>query len=235
MGSAPHSNVKRKKNEISFKCTYEITNYNETQILNYKDSNEINEEILSKIKILNGNKKEDLIFLKKFKKIGLNTVCFIIEEKLTNMSFLFNKCSSLKQVEFISFDTSQVTEMVAMFQKCEALEYLDLSKFDTANVTNMECMFNKCNKLKEIKGIENFDTNNVINMRAMFQKCSELEYLNLSNFNATNVTNMQCMFNKCNKLKEIQGIENFKTNNVKNMRAMFQECYRLEYLNLSNK
>ena len=104
------------KNEISFKCTYEIKDYNEIQILNYRGINEINEEIKTKIKILNLDKIEELIFIKKFDKIGLNTINFLIEEKLTNTSFLFNGCSALKKIEFISFDTSQITNMKAMFQ-----------------------------------------------------------------------------------------------------------------------
>ena len=38
------------KNEISFKCTYEIKDYNEIQILNYRGINEINEEKKQKLK-----------------------------------------------------------------------------------------------------------------------------------------------------------------------------------------
>ena len=63
-------------------------------------------EIKSKIKILNNNKKKDLIYKKKFDKIGLNDVEFIIEGMLNNISFLFYDCSSLKKIEFISFETS---------------------------------------------------------------------------------------------------------------------------------
>ena len=46
-------------NEISFRCYYEIKDYNETQIISDK-----NEEIKLKVKILNGNRKEKLIFKK---------------------------------------------------------------------------------------------------------------------------------------------------------------------------
>ena len=49
--------------EISFRCTYDVKNYNETQIINdrcYVNNREvINEEIKSKIKILNNTKKEE--------------------------------------------------------------------------------------------------------------------------------------------------------------------------------
>ena len=50
------------------------------QIINDTDiNNKINKEIKSKIKILNDNKKEELIFTKKFNKTGINTIDFIIE------------------------------------------------------------------------------------------------------------------------------------------------------------
>ena len=62
---------------------------------NYKCNNKINEEIESKIKILNKNKKEEIIFTKKFNKIGINTIDFFIEGKLTNMNGIFCDCKSL--------------------------------------------------------------------------------------------------------------------------------------------
>ena len=51
------------------KCVYDIKNHNETQIINYRGEKRINEEIESKIQILNGNKKEKIKFTKKFDKI----------------------------------------------------------------------------------------------------------------------------------------------------------------------
>ena len=123
--------------------------------INNRDEFKVNEELESKIKILNGDKKEKLIFKKQFSKLGLNTIIFIIEEKLNNTSFMFNNCSSLKEINFISIETDQITNMNSMFQLCNELEYLDLSNFITSNVTDMEYMFNECHKLKQIKGINN--------------------------------------------------------------------------------
>ena len=159
-----------KINEISFRCYYEIKDYNETQIITDK-----NEEIKLKVKILNGNNKEKLIFKKKFNKIGINIIDFIIEGKLNNMSLMFNDCSSLRKIEFISFETSQVTNMKGMFQECNELEYLDLSNFNTSNVIDMGCIFNQCHKLKQIIGLNKFNTSKVIIMRGMFQSCKEIE------------------------------------------------------------
>ena len=82
------------------KCTYDIKDYNETQIINFRGEKTINEEIESKVKIWNDGKAEKLIF---------TNIYFIIEEKLTNISYMFNECTSLKEIYFINVNTIQVT------------------------------------------------------------------------------------------------------------------------------
>ena len=133
------------------KCIYDIKDHNETQIINYKGETGTNDEIESKVKIWNGAKAEKLIFKKKFDKLGINVIFFLIEEKLINMSFMFNECSSLKEINFINVETIQVTKMRTIFQLCTELEYLDLTSFNTSNITDMGWMFNEYHKLKEIK------------------------------------------------------------------------------------
>ena len=73
--------------------------------------------------------------------MGINNVIFIIEEKLNNMNYLFYDCSSLKEINFVSLETTQATKMRAMFKGCKELEYFDLSNFGTSNVTEMSFMF----------------------------------------------------------------------------------------------
>ena len=64
---------------------------NLSQIINNTDGNEINKDIESKTKIINNGIKEKLIFTKKFDKAGMNVIYFSIQNKLNDMSFLFNK------------------------------------------------------------------------------------------------------------------------------------------------
>ena len=105
-------------NKVSFRCFYDVKNINEKiRIINN------NKEIESKIKILKGSIKEELILTKKFDKIGINTINFIIEGKLTDMSYIFSFCKSLIKIEFISIDISKVKDMNHMFSYCESLEY----------------------------------------------------------------------------------------------------------------
>ena len=97
------------------KCIYDIKDDSETQIINDRIENEsaciINEEIKKKIKIWNNNEIEKLVYRKRFEKLGTNTIYFIIEEKLNDMRFIFNKCISLKQIQFISSQTEEVTNI----------------------------------------------------------------------------------------------------------------------------
>jgi len=174
--------------KISFRCIYDVKDENEIQIINDRYEDLINEEIQSKIKILNDDKKEDLILKKKFNKLGYNTIDFIIEGQLNNMSLMFLDCRSLKKIEFVSTDASQVTYMYSMFDGCVELEYINFNNFNTSNVSDMGGMFYECHKLKEINGINNFDTSKVVNMGGMFYEC--------------------------HKLKEIKGINNFNTSKV---------------------
>ena len=215
-------------NQISFRCFYDVKNIDEKIRILYDGHGEhVSKEIKSKIKILNDNKKEELIFTKKVNIIGINTIDFIIEGKLTKMCDIFKGCISLIKIEFIFIDTSQVKYMDFMFHGCHSLEYLDLSNFDTSNVESMMYMFDCCFKLKEIKGINNFNTSKVKSMSNMFNFCESLEYLDLSNFNTSNVDDMCCMFHLCVSL-EYLNISNFNTSNVKDMRWMFSACYKLK-------
>ena len=65
------SNEKEKESLI--RCTYEVKNNNEINIINFTD------EVISKIKIwnINNNKKEKLINKKVFNNFGLNVIYFI--------------------------------------------------------------------------------------------------------------------------------------------------------------
>ena len=122
--------------ESLIKCTYEIRDYNEIQIINNRYEENENEDIETKIKIWNNNKREKLIYKKKFNKLGLNTIYFIIEKKLINLSFIFCNCSSLKQIQFINAHTEDVTNMSLMFYACKELKYLDLCPLCLVGVIN---------------------------------------------------------------------------------------------------
>ena len=134
---------------------------------------------------------------------------------VTNMSSMFNGCSSLTTVS--AFDTSNVTNMSSMFNRCSSLT--TVPSFDTSNVTNMDEMFNECSSLTTVPA---FDTSNVIGMRYMFNEC--LSLTTVPAFNTSNVTNMSSMFRRCSSLTTVSA---FDTSNVTNMSSMFYGCSSL--------
>lgn len=64
---------------------------------------------------------------------------------VTNMSYMFYYCTSLKEVP--QLNTSNVTNMGSMFRYCELLE--NVPQFDTSKVTIMSSMFSSCNNLTD--------------------------------------------------------------------------------------
>lgn len=71
--------------------------------------------------------------------------------KVTDMGAMFENCPFLETIYFgDGWDTSNVENMSYMFNQCSALIELDLSKWDTTNTTNMTSMFRKCNSLQKV-------------------------------------------------------------------------------------
>ena len=100
-------------NNINYiKCIYEIKKDDlgkDIQILNNKrwlDDDIKNEEILNKMKvIINGEIKSNILTYN-FNKEGLYNIYITYNHLITNMSYIFFDCSSLKEINLSSFDTS---------------------------------------------------------------------------------------------------------------------------------
>ena len=153
-------------------------------------------------------------------------------EDVTNMSYIFNSCSGLENLDLSLFNTAEVTDMTCMFKSCSGLTSLDLSKFNTAEVTDMSLMFFDCSALTSLD-LSSFNTAKVTNMNGMFNSCSGLTSLNFSSFNTANVTTMSEMFYNCQKLTSLN-LSNFNTAKVESMDIMFRDCSGLTSLNLSS-
>ena len=77
-------------------------------------------------------------------------IILIGTEKVTDMSYMFCDCSSLKELKLDNFNTKNVEIMEEMFSNCTSIEYLPVNNFNTDNVSNMTEMFNSCSSLKDI-------------------------------------------------------------------------------------
>ena len=151
---------------------------------------------------------------------------------ITSMSYWFESCRNLANVDISKIDTSNIRNMSDMFNNCPKLTNLNLSNLNTSNVTNMSGMFDSCSNLTSLK-LSSFNTSNVTNMNRMFAACSNLTSLDLSKFNTSNVTDMSGMFNYCLKLTSLD-LSKFNTSKVTNMSYMFYCCLKLTILDVSS-
>lgn len=151
---------------------------------------------------------------------------------VTNMSFMFDSCQSLTELDVTHFDTSKVTTMQNFFRGCRLLTELDVTHFDTSKVTNMGAMFSGCEALEALD-LSNFNTENVTDMTSMFSSCRSIKTLDLSSFHTPKLTNMQYMFSSCVALESID-LSNFDTSELTSMQYTFYYCTSLKSLDLSS-
>ena len=157
---------------------------------------------------------------------------YLNTEKVTDMSCMFYRCSSLTSLDVTHFNTAKVTNMSCMFWGCSSLTSLYLTNFNTAEVTNMSSMFASCSSLTSLY-LTNFNTAKVTNMSSMFASCSSLTSLDVTHFNTAEVTDMNRMFSGCSSLTSLD-VTNFNTANVTNMRLMFSRCSSLISLDVTH-
>ena len=107
----------------------------------------------------------------------VNLYCSDVESsKYDNEVWGIFKGTDHKSISVKTCDTTEVTDMGYMFYKCSSLENLDIKNFNTSNVTNMNSMFSECSSLENLD-IKNFNTSNVTNMNSMFSECRNLKEL----------------------------------------------------------
>ena len=151
---------------------------------------------------------------------------YLNTSNVTDMSYMFDSCSSLTNLDVSHFNTANVTNMYCMFFNCSSLTSLDVSNFNTANVTVMQSMFWNCSGLTSLD-VSNFNTSNVTNIGGIFSGCSGLTSLDVSNFNTANVTSMWRMFSECPNLTTIYVGDGWSTANVTESELMFNGCTSL--------
>ena len=186
--------------------------------------------------IINGEEQE----LSEWLEIKSNMMNkYILEIKLkgikniTNMSYMFSKCSSLISVPDISnWNTINVIDMSYLFHHCSSLLYLsDISNWNTINVNNLSGIFFNCSSLLSLPDISKWNIYNVNNMKCMFYQCCSLKSLpDISKWNTNKVTDMRCMFYLCSSLTSMPDISRWNTKNVNDMSYMFCDCLSLSFL-----
>jgi surface protein len=105
---------------------------------------------------------------------------YLNTSEVTNMSFMFAYCGSLRSADVSHFNTSQVIRMWAMFSGCSSLTSLDLSSFNTSQLMYLHYMFNGCSSLTSLD-LSSFNTSYVMDASYMFKNCSNLRTIYVGN------------------------------------------------------
>ena len=140
---------------------------------------------------------------------------FFDTSSATNLTYLFQNCSSLTTIPHLDF--SRITVTTGLFYGCSGLTTIPL--IDISKVTDASYMFYGCNSLTSIPSI---DTSSVTNAAYMFGSCSGLT--SIPSINTSNVTNTTSMFHACSKLTAIPFLDMSK---VTNASSMFYQCSSL--------
>lgn len=82
-------------------------------------------------------------------------------------------------------NTSEVTNMGSMFEKCSSLTELNLSHFDTKNVEGMASIFEKCTNLETIYVGKGWNTDKVPYSNLMFIDCESIKGEKGTTYDAT--------------------------------------------------
>ena len=156
-----------------------------------------------------------------------------MNNKITDLSYMFNGCSSLASINIISnWNTKNITNMKWMFFGCNSLESLpDISNWDISNVTDIQFMFAGCKSLKNLPDISKWNTKNILNMSGLFSECSSLKSLpDISKWDISNVNNINKIFSSCTFLTSLPDISKWNTSKLENMSFIFNECILLSSL-----
>ena len=207
-----------------------INSYEQTQKRhpwwNYDKNLESEKEIKENCEISINDNIIKFSYFYKFNKKGKYNIKYNFKKNLRTLSFMFEGCSSLSNINFSNFNSNKVINMNGLFGECHSLSNVNFSNFNSNNVIDLSNMFFKCSSLTNIN-LSNFNTDKVFTMRLMFFGCSSLTYLNLSNFNTNNVYDMSSMFHNCPSLTYLN-LSSFTTNNIINMSEMFSGCKNLD-------
>jgi len=189
--------------------------------------------------------KNCLIDKYKLKK-GDNIITLILKKDLTDLSYMFTKCYSLKNIEELKFlNTSNVKDFSYMFSNNKKHEEIHPISFKTFNSKrqymlsdinplknwnvskgiSFESMFRGNANLSDIKALENWDVSNCENFSDMFCSCYSLSNINpLKYWNVSKGKNFSGIFSWCSLLSNIKPLENWDVSNGKRFYHMFLDC-----------
>jgi len=220
--------IKNKENE--YRNTIEIIYYSKNGGLSNIFGAEFVNFNRNNIKLsINNGKKSSLVDQFCLVK-GNNKIKLFIENKLTNLSYMFYSCNLLKNIDELKYlDTTDVENFSCLFWGCSSL--IDISSLKYWNVSNgidFSYAFTGCSSLIDIHPLENWNVMNCTNFSYMFCRCLTLMDISpLKNWNVSKGKDFSYMFSGCFLLSNVIPIQNWNINNANNFEGMFSLCKSL--------
>jgi hypothetical protein len=162
---------------------------------------------------------------------------FCKDNKIEDISMLFNGCKNLVNVDKLSklseWQAPNLKKMEYLFNRCEKIADINLGPFNTEQVKSMCGLFNGCSSLTGIKAKKIWETSNLEDISIMFQGCSSLKNGDFISYlsNTSKVKDMSGLFSKCSNVKI--NVRKLVTNNVEYMVGLFNECTTLDKIDAS--
>ena len=241
------------KNENNTKIDEKIEYRNEINLIYFSEKEEVKKIFGNKFVKNNRNNielkingiKNGLIDRYKLNK-GDNIITLIIKNDLTDLSFMFKDCYSLKNIEELKYlNTSNVKDFSYIFSSnddktkfsfdenkrsyCILLNDINPLKYwNVSKGINFVDMFRYCMNLSDIKALEKWDVSNCTNFSNIFNNCESLSNINpLKNWNVSKGITFKYMFRDCRNLSDIKALENWDVSNCEDFSRMFSGCHSL--------
>ena len=154
----------------------------------------------------------------------INGINLLEMDECENISSLFKGDIKLTAINGLdSFDTHNVTNMSRMFEMCTSLVRLNLNSLDTSNCSYMSYMFSHCLSLTTPGSLRNWDLAKCQTCSHMFYNCPKLRNLGtMASWDTSNITDMSSMFENCPVLIVTGDISGWNVSNVESFRSMFR-------------
>ena len=128
-----------------------------------------------------------------------------VEYKIKNISMFFNGYINLEKVNFKKwkYDLTQLEDISYMFNRCKSLKKVNhLSPFNSTNMKNLCGLFNGCNSLAKISSKLSFKSIYIDELSIMFQNCTSLQTIEAS-FDTKYIRDISGMFAGCKIARKI--------------------------------
>ena len=151
-------------------------------------------------------------------------------DKIEDMSYAFNRCKNITDINLGYISSNSLENMCGLFNGCKKLNKITLNKWEAKEVKDMSIMLQGCEALTKIDFMKYFAPNKVEDISGVFSGCKQLKQISFKNWNTGNVKEMIGMFNDCSNLTSID-FGKLVFGKVDDASGLFYKCQNLKTIN----